>query len=73
MSAKPAMPTKALLAKNADLDSTQTIRALTSEELADEAQEKWFAIQLAASEQPVNLDAMPHLDIFEAYRLYSIA
>lgn len=56
-----------------DLDSTQTIRALTSEELSDDAQEKWFAIQLAASEQPVNLDTMPHLDIFEAYRLYSVA
>jgi hypothetical protein len=56
-----------------DLDSTQTIRALTSAELNDDAQEKWFAIQLAASEQPVNLDTMPHLDIFEAYRLYSVA
>lgn len=73
MSAKPAMQAKTSPAKHADLDSTQTIRALTTEELADEAQEKWFAIQLAASEQPVNLDAMPHLDIFEAYRLYSIA
>jgi hypothetical protein len=56
-----------------NLDSTQTIRALTNEELNDAAQEKWFAIQLAASDQPVNLDAMPHLDIFEAYSLYSIA
>jgi hypothetical protein len=56
-----------------ELDSTQTIRALTSAELNDDSQEKWFAIQLAASEQPVNLDAMPHLDIFEAYRLYSVA
>ncbi len=56
-----------------NLDSTQTIRALTAEELNDESQEKCFAIQLAVSEQPVNLDAMPHLDIFEAYRLYSIA
>jgi hypothetical protein len=56
-----------------DLDSTQTIRALTSDELQDESQEKWFAIQLAASDQPVNLDAMPRLDIFEAYRLYSVA
>ena len=56
-----------------NLDSTQTIRALTSEELNDNAQDKWFAIQLAASEQPVNLDTMPHLDIFEAYRLYSVA
>ena len=43
-----------------DLDSTQTIRALTSDELNDDSQEKCFAIQLAASEQPVNLDAMPH-------------
>lgn len=60
-------------AKHPDLDSTQTIRALTTEELNDESQEKVFAIQLAASEQPVNLDAMPHLDIFEAYRLYSVA
>ncbi len=56
-----------------ELDSTQTIRALTSAELNDDSQEKWFAIQLAASDQPVNLDAMPHLDIFEAYRLYSVA
>jgi hypothetical protein len=39
----------------------------------DAAQEKWFAIQLAVSDQPVNLDAMPHLDIFEAYSLYSVA
>ena len=56
-----------------DLDSTQTIRALTNDELKDDSQEKWFAIQLAISDQPVNLDAMPRLDIFEAYRLYSVA
>lgn len=56
-----------------DLDSTQTIRALTDEEMNDANQEKWWSIQLAVSEQPVNLDAMPHLDIFEAYRLYSVA
>jgi len=56
-----------------ELDSTQTIRALTSAELNDDSQEKWFAIQLAVSDQAVNLDAMPHLDIFEAYRLYSVA
>jgi len=56
-----------------ELDSTQTIRALTNDELNDASQEKWFAIQLAVSEQPVNLDAMPHLDIFEAYCLYHVA
>lgn len=55
------------------LDSTQTLRALTNAELSDAAPEKWFAIQLVASEQPANLDTMPHLDIFEAYRLYSVA
>jgi hypothetical protein len=56
-----------------ELDSTQTIRALTSAEIEDAQQEKWFAVQLAVSDQPVNLDAMPRLDIFEAYRLYSVA
>jgi hypothetical protein len=56
-----------------ELDSTQTIRALTSAEMEDAQQDKWFAVQLAVSDQPVNLDAMPRLDIFEAYRLYSVA
>lgn len=74
----PVVAPRALQAPGAaayvpELDSTQTIRALTSAELHDEQQEKWFAVQLAASEQPVNLDAMPRLDIFEAYRLYSVA
>jgi len=74
--AKPAVPP--VLARDPalvhpNLDSTQTIRALTTEEMNDAAQEKWFAIQLAVSDQPVNLDAMPHLDIFEAYSLYSVA
>ncbi|WP_174842458.1 hypothetical protein [Steroidobacter cummioxidans] len=69
----PPAPVRDTSNAHPNLDSTQTIRALTSEELNDNAQEKWFAIQLAASEQPVNLDTMPHLDIFEAYRLYSVA
>lgn len=78
--AKPAQPTiqppmriSSSLTSAPELDSTQTIRALTSAELDNEQQEKWFAVQLAVSEQPVNLDAMPRLDIFEAYRLYSVA
>ncbi len=41
--------------------------------MEDAQQDKWFAVQLAVSDQPVNLDAMPRLDIFEAYRLYSVA
>ncbi len=56
-----------------DLDSTQTIRTLTAAELSDENQPKAFVVQLAASDHPVNLEAMPRLDIFSAYRLYSVA
>jgi hypothetical protein len=67
----PKAPAPAPAARGPELDSTQTIRALTSAEMDDE--EKWFSIQLVVSEQPVNLDAMPHLDIFEAYRVYSVA
>lgn len=70
---KIAKPAYTPTAQAPELDSTQTIRALTISELDDAAQEKWFAVQLAVSEQPVNLDAMPRLDIFEAYRLYSVA
>ncbi|MBB6094525.1 hypothetical protein HNQ60_003412 [Povalibacter uvarum] len=74
---RPAAPAIAASANRngptPELDSTQTIRALTSAELNDDSQEKWFSIQLVVSERPVNLDAMPHLDIFEAYRVYSIA
>jgi len=55
------------------LDTTQTIRDLTQNELNDVQGLKWFVVQLALSDQPVNLDTMPRLDIFEAYRLYSVA
>jgi hypothetical protein len=55
------------------LDSTQTIRTLSAAEVSDENQPKWFVVQLAVSEQPVNLEAMPRLDIFAAYCLYSVA
>lgn len=71
--ARPGVQLPSRVSALPDLDSTQTIRALTDDELNDGAIDKWFSIQLAVSEQPVNLDAMPHLDIFEAYRLYSIA
>ena len=76
--AAPVMPPPIRIATSPnaplpELDSTQTIRALTSQEMEDAQQDKWFAVQLAVSEQPVNLDAMPRLDIFEAYRLYSVA
>jgi hypothetical protein len=55
------------------LDTTQTIRTLTKTEIEDANAPKWFVVQLAISDHPANLDTMPRLDIFEAYRLYSVA
>ena len=55
------------------LDSTETVRALTQAELEDETAPKWFAVQMALSDQPLNLDALPHMDIFDAYSMYSVA
>ncbi len=56
-----------------DLDSTQTLRALTPLELSDSAKSKWFVVQLGLSEQPVDLRTVPHLDIFDEYHLYTVA
>jgi hypothetical protein len=72
--AEPARPA----AKNSDdyvpiLDTTMTIRTISISEMEDANQPKWFSVQLAVSEQPFNLDAMPRLDIFAAYRVYSVA
>ena len=55
------------------LESTQTVRALTSIELEDEDALRWFVIQLSQSEDPFDPEAVPNLDIFGAYRLYSVA
>jgi hypothetical protein len=55
------------------LDTTLTIRTLTKTEADDPNRQKWFAVQLALSEQPINLDTMPKLDIFAAYTLYCVA
>ena len=54
-------------------DSTQTVRALTQPELDDPNQSKWYVVQLVVSDRPLNLDTMPRLEVFAAYRLYSIA
>jgi hypothetical protein len=55
-----------------DIDGTQTLRALTPLELTEDAQSKWFVVQLVTSEQHVDLHSMPHLDIFDEYRLYTV-
>jgi len=53
-------------------DSTQTIRALTSLELAADEASAWFVIQLTASESPIESEHVPNLDIFDEYRLYCV-
>jgi hypothetical protein len=53
-------------------DSTQTLRALSPSEMRDPNQQKWFVVQLAVSDRPVNLETMPSLDVFVAHRLYAV-
>jgi hypothetical protein len=53
-------------------DSTQTIRAVTVRELRDPNQQKWFAVQLAVSDRPVNLETLPRFEVFATHRLYAI-
>jgi hypothetical protein len=55
------------------LESTQTIRALTPMELEDNEASRWFVIQLALADHAFDPDALPNLDIFSEYRLYSVA
>lgn len=56
-----------------NLDATQTVRALTELELEDEQASRWFVIQLALADDAFDPDVLPNLDIFGAYRLYSVA
>lgn len=56
-----------------DLESTQTVRALTSSELEDDHAMRWFVIQLSQAEDAFDPDTVPNLDIFSVYRLYSVA
>jgi hypothetical protein len=59
--------------KPLDLDSTQTMRAISMPELYDSQQPKWYAIQLVVSDRPLNLDTMPRLEVFASHRLYAVA
>jgi hypothetical protein len=56
-----------------NLESTQTMRALTASELEDNEASRWFVIQLALADRAFDPDAVPNLDIFSEYRLYSVA
>ncbi len=55
------------------LDTTLTIRTLTKSEADDPNRPKWFVVQLASSERPIDISTMPKLDIFAAYSLYCVA
>lgn len=62
----------ATLRSDVALDSTQTVRALSPAELKDPGQRKWFVVQLVTSEQPINLDMMPRLEVFASHQLYVV-
>jgi len=73
--ARPAAPAPkpARTEPHVSLDSTQTMRALTSVELEDENALPWFVIELATAKEAFDPDTVPNLDIFAEYRLYSVA
>ena len=54
------------------LESTQTLRPLTPAELKDLGG-RWYVIQLSLSGESFDPDSLPNLDIFNEYRLYSVA
>jgi hypothetical protein len=55
------------------LETTQTLRPLTTSEMQNEVALRWFVIQLSLSDQAFDPSAVPNLDIFLLYRLYSVA
>jgi hypothetical protein len=55
------------------LETTQTLRPLTTTEMQNEVALRWFVIQLSLSDQAYDPSAVPNLDIFLLYRLYSVA
>jgi hypothetical protein len=73
--AKPPIVRQAVQIRQgvANLESTQTVRAITQLELEDEQASRWFVIQLALAEDAFDPETVPNLDIFSAYRLYSVA
>jgi hypothetical protein len=59
-------------ARPPSLESTQTLRPLTTSELQETAA-RWYVIQLSLSSESFDPDSLPNLDIFNEYRLYSVA
>ena len=67
-----APQTVRLQAGSPTIDTTQTVRALIPLEPPGDETSPWFAIQLMLSEQPIDAQKVPNLDIFEEYRLYAL-
>jgi hypothetical protein len=72
-SAPPSRTVAALATPILNFETTQTLRPLTAIELQDGKALRWFAIQLAQSNESFDPDSLPNLDIFSEYRLYSVA
>jgi hypothetical protein len=66
--ANPAPNTRAV----PNIESTQTLRALSASELQNSTT-RWYVIQLSLSGESFDPDSLPNLDIFNEYRLYSVA
>jgi hypothetical protein len=69
-SAFPARPADSPVQPN--FEATQTLRPLTPAELQDLGA-RWYVIQLSLSGESFDPDSLPNLDIFNEYRLYSVA
>jgi hypothetical protein len=54
------------------VDSTQTLHALAPLDLAADDASRWFVVQLELSQNEIDPEHVPSLDIFEAYRLYTV-
>jgi hypothetical protein len=55
------------------LETTQTLRPLTSLELEDDGAARWYVIQLSLAHHAFDPATVPNLDIFSLYTLYSVA
>jgi hypothetical protein len=56
-----------------DIESTLTLRPLTSLEFESAGAPHWYVIQLSVCDDAFDPDTLPNLDIFNVYRLYSVA
>lgn len=60
------------LGESPTIDSTQTVRPLSSLELEACEVSRWFVIELMLSVTEIGAAQIPNLRIFEEYRLYSV-